>query len=230
MISWLLRRAAFSLLLLGCSALSSTFRSFRPKAVEMNRAVCKSLVICGPSGVGKGTLIAKLLQQYPEKFGLSVSHTSPGVHYHFVDREAIKRDIAAGPFKYLEHAEVHSNTYGTREDDVARVHDAGKLCLLDVDLGGVMQIKSLNYPAKMIFIAPPSFDSLESRLRARATESEEQMQIRLGNARAEIEYGMTAGNFDSVVVNKDLPTAYEDLLGHIRSWFPALLPAEPCAP
>ncbi|KAJ1434715.1 P-loop containing nucleoside triphosphate hydrolase protein [Ochromonadaceae sp. CCMP2298] len=135
--------------------------------------ICKSLVICGPSGVGKGTLIGKLLAQYPAKFGLSVSHTSrlprpgevDGEHYHFVEVGAIRRDIEAGPFKYLEHATVHANLYGTREDDVERVHAAGKVCVLDVDSNGVRQIKSISYPAKMVFIAPPSIDELEARLR-----------------------------------------------------------------
>lgn len=193
----------------------------------MSSAICRSLVICGPSGVGKGTLIGKLLASYPNKVGLSVSHTSrkpregevDGVHYNFVDKDFILQDIKSGPIKFIEYAEVHSNIYGTREDAVQKVHNDGKLCILDVDKKGVQQIKLSHLPAKFVFIAPESLTHLENRLRSRGTETEEQIQIRLRNAIAEIEYG-NSGEFDEVLVNDELEVTYNTLLTHMRTWFP----------
>jgi guanylate kinase len=96
----------------------------------------KPVVISGPSGVGKGTLIAKLMKDYPSKFGFSVSHTtrSPrekeidGVHYHFTERSKIEKDISEG--KFLEFAHVHGNVYGTSIEAVESVTDEGKVRLL----------------------------------------------------------------------------------------------------
>lgn len=196
----------------------------------MNKVVCKSLVICGPSGVGKSTLIGKLLADFPAKVALSVSHTSrkpregeiDGVHYHFVTKEFIEDDISHGKIKYIEHAAVHSNIYGTRSDSVAKIHDHGKLCILDVDRRGVMQIKSSGLPAKYLFMAPPSMTVLEKRLRGRKTESEEQIALRLENAKLEMEFGLAQGNFDAVLVNDNPDQAYQTLLSQMRAWFPFL--------
>ena len=197
------------------------------RLLSMRTSLCKSLVICGPSGVGKGTLINKLLTDHPSKFGLSVSHTTRkprlgeehGVHYHFVEKEFMLKDIKSGRYKYIEHAEVHNNLYGTREDDVSAIHEAGKICILDVDSKGVKQIKSCSFPAKYVFITPSSMAALEFRLRARGTEEESQIQVRLNNAKAEIEYGTADGNFDAVLVNETLEETYSTLVQHIQKWF-----------
>lgn len=209
---------------------SLSFASQASSVSQMNKAVCKSLVICGPSGVGKSTLIGKLLADYPTKLALSVSHTSrspregeiDGVHYHFVTKEFLEDDIANGKIKYIEHAAVHSNIYGTRSDSVAKIHEQGKLCILDVDRRGVMQIKSSGLSAKYLFMAPPSMNALEKRLRGRKTESEEQIALRLANAKLEMEYGLTKGNFDAVLVNDNPDQAYQSLLSTMRAWFPFL--------
>ena len=195
---------------------------------QMNQSLVKSLVICGPSGVGKGTTIGKLLSNHPTKFGLSVSRTSrkpregeiDGVHYHFVDKETILQDIKFGKFKYIEHAEVHSNIYGTREDAVTSIHDAGKVCILDVDTEGVRQMKKNMFSAKYIFMTPLSIDVLEERLRNRGTETEAQIQLRLKNAKGEIEYGKTVGLFDEILVNDKVDETYNKLVDLIRLWFP----------
>lgn len=191
-----------------------------------------SIVICGPSGVGKGTIIQRLLQQHPTKLGLSVSHTSrkprpgeiDGVHYHFVSREQLQQDIQMGPIGYIEHAEVHSNLYGTRRDDVEAVHRQGKLCILDLDSRGVKQIISNGFPARLVFIAPPSVEALEQRLRSRATESEEQIQLRLRNALAEIEFGTQQyrGSFDLILYNEDLEAAIDQFNEQLFAWFPGV--------
>ncbi|WVZ90392.1 hypothetical protein U9M48_036699 [Paspalum notatum var. saurae] len=177
----------------------------------------KPVVISGPSGVGKGTLIAKLMKDYPSKFGFSVSHTtrSPrekeidGVHYHFTERSKIEKDISEG--KFLEFAHVHGNVYGTSIEAVESVTDEGKRCILDIDVQGARSVRASSLEAIFIFVCPPSFEELEKRLRARGTETEEQIQKRLRNARAELDQSNAPGLFDHLLVNDDLETCYENL-------------------
>lgn len=168
------------------------------------------------------------------KFGFTVSHTtrSPrlgevcGVHYHFCNADEIQRAIDNQEF--LEYAHVHGNTYGTSLESLKKVQcEEGKLPLLDIDVQGVKHIKdyiastssstpstesttSLTLDAKYIFIAPPSFETLQSRLEGRGTESAESLAKRTKNAKAEMEYGLAPGNFDVVIVNDDLDQACLD--------------------
>lgn len=177
----------------------------------------KPVVISGPSGVGKGTLIAKLMKEFPSKFGFSVSHTtrSPrekeidGIHYHFTERSKIEKDISEG--KFLEFAHVHGNVYGTSIEAVESVTDKGKRCILDIDVQGARSVRASSLEAIFIFVCPPSFEELEKRLRARGTETEEQIQKRLRNARAELDQSNSPGLFDHLLVNGDLETCYENL-------------------
>uniref|UniRef100_A0A7N0TRA4 Guanylate kinase 1 n=1 Tax=Kalanchoe fedtschenkoi TaxID=63787 RepID=A0A7N0TRA4_KALFE len=177
----------------------------------------KPVVISGPSGVGKGTLISKLMDDFPTKFGFSVSHTTRaprqneqnGVHYHFSVRSDMEKDIKDG--KFLEYALVHDNLYGTSVEAVEVVADAGKRCILDIDVQGARQVRASPLGAKFIFIRPPSFAELENRLRARGTETEEQVQKRLRNAKAEIEQGLSSGIFDHILENDDLEVCYRNL-------------------
>lgn len=207
---------------------SSTRRFTQSRDRSFAEVPLQSVLICGPSGVGKGTLIERLLRECPETVSLSVSRTSRaprpgevnGVHYHFVSREDLEKDIATGPWRYLEHAEVHGNLYGTREDAVSSIHASGRICLLDLDMAGARQLKALQYPMKTVFILPPTLDDLEIRLRKRGTESPEQLQTRLANAQREIEYGRTPGNFDHLIVNDRFDRAYEDLMDRLEVWFP----------
>lgn len=163
-----------------------------------------SLIICGPSGVGKGTIIAAICKRFPNKTALSVSHTTRkpregeinGFHYHFVTEAAMTLGISRG--KFIEHAKVHNNLYGTSKETVETILRANKIPILDVDVEGVKQIKALSFVAKYVFIAPPSVDVLADRLKARNTESDEQQAVRLQNARAELEFG-TEENFDCIM-------------------------------
>lgn len=217
-------RVLFAFLFVVRLSSAKSFHYFAPMASKAIR----SLVICGPSGVGKGTLINKLLSNYPNKMGLSVSHTTRkprhgevnGIHYHFSDKDFVLQDIKSGKVPYIEHAEVHANIYGTREDAVTKVHDEGKLCLLDVDKNGVKQIKMHGLPARFVFVAPRSVEVLENRLRSRGTETEEQIQLRLKNALSEMEYGLAKDNFDLVLVNENLDDAYGTLVKQLRGWYP----------
>ncbi|XP_047312921.1 guanylate kinase 2-like [Impatiens glandulifera] len=177
----------------------------------------KPVVISGPSGVGKGTLISKLMKEFPSMFGFSVSHTtrSPrnkeenGVHYHFTDHSVMEKDIEDG--KFLEFAAVHGNLYGTSIEAVELVADVGKRCILDIDVQGARSVRSSSLEAVFIFICPPSFEELEKRLRDRGTETEEQIQKRLRNAKRELEQGQSSGLFDHILKNDDLENCYANL-------------------
>ncbi|KAL9642771.1 hypothetical protein ABK040_009846 [Willaertia magna] len=194
----------------------------------------RPIVICGPSGVGKGTLLNRLLSDYSNKFGFSVSHTTrkprpgeqEGVNYYYTTREVMEQEIKEG--KFIEHADVHGNLYGTSIRAVQDVSKKqGKCCILDIDVQGSKQVrnnKELN--PVIIFIKPPSMEVLESRLRGRATETEESIQIRLKNARTEIEeFEKDDGTlFDGSVVNGEIETAYTDLKQTIERLVPAVAP------
>jgi len=177
----------------------------------------RPLVIVGPSGVGKGTLIAMLQREFPDKFGFSVSHTTRGprpgevngVHYNFVDKAAMERDISSG--KFLEHANVHQNIYGTSFAAVKNVTKAGKICLLDIDVQGAELVKKSGMDAAYVFIAPPSLQELERRLRGRGTETEDAVLKRLENAKKEMKSKDIAGFYDAIIINDDVDKAYAAL-------------------
>lgn len=152
----------------------------------------RPVVVCGPSGVGKGTLLGRLLDEHPDDFGFSVSHTTraprqgevDGTHYNFVDHATMEGMISRGEF--IEYARVHKNIYGTSIAAVRAVSSTGKTCLLDIDVQGANSVKKTDLNARFIFISPPSFEVLEARLRGRGTETDEQVATRLANARTEM--------------------------------------------
>ena len=196
------------------------------QGTDADNVVLNPVVVCGPSGVGKGTIINKFMEEMggKERFGFTVSHTtrSPrpgevnGVHYHFCSKENIERDIAQGLF--LEHAEVHGNYYGTSWQSLKDVQSTGRCCLLDIDVQGVKNLKRLESSTlkpKYIFIAPPSMERLEQRLSNRGTESAESLSRRTANARLEMEYGQLEGTFDCTIVNDDLDQACRDFAAGI---------------
>lgn len=169
----------------------------------------KLVVLTGPSGVGKGTLVRKLLQRHPELY-LSISATtrSPrdgeidGEDYYFLDRAEFEAKIAAGDL--LEWAEFAGNYYGTPKTAISDQLDRGESVLLEIELEGARQVRQLFDRAISVFILPPSIDELEHRLRSRARDTDEAIVKRL--ARAEIEID-AASEFDIKIVNDDLETA-----------------------
>ncbi|KAG5446964.1 guanylate kinase [Clonorchis sinensis] len=193
------------------------------------RSMTKSvvLVFTGPSGVGKSTLLQMLMKKFPDRFAFSCSHTTrkmrvgevDGRDYHFTTKEKMLQDIAAG--KFWEHAEFAGNLYGTSVAAVEDVLATGRICILDVEMVGVRTIHSFQSPfnTKFILIRPPSIDSLEQRLRARNTETDETLRLRIQRAREDIEFAESpAGRslFHKVVINDDLDTAYADLEEFLR--------------
>jgi hypothetical protein len=106
---------------------------------------------------------------------------------------------------------------------VESVQGKNQICLLDIDIQGAQKVKKSSLDAHYLFIAPPSMDELETRLRGRGTEKEDAIQRRLSNARGELEYGLRPGNFDAVLVNNDLDKTLQKMVGKFRAWFPELL-------
>lgn len=171
-------------------------------------------VISAPSGAGKTTLLRQVMKMVP---GLvfSVSHTtrkarqgeSDGRDYHFVDRENFSEMIGRGLF--LEHAEVHGNLYGTSRLSVEEQLAQGRDVILDIDVQGAAIVKkAVLLRAIYIFIAPPSLEELENRLRNRGSENETTIALRLNNARNELR---VAAEYDYLVVNDRLEEGLEML-------------------
>ncbi|XP_055358009.1 uncharacterized protein LOC129602864 [Paramacrobiotus metropolitanus] len=178
----------------------------------------RPVVLAGPSGCGKSTLIKRLMDDIgKDKIGFSVSHTTrkpregeqEGVHYHYVSPEVFEQLIQDNAF--VEHATFSGNRYGTSKRAVLNVLQQGKLCLLDIDMQGVRNVKQTDLNAVCIFIKPPNVQELEKRLRGRGTESEEAVQKRLNAATAELKFGETPGTFDYTIINDDLDKAYSEL-------------------
>lgn len=172
------------------------------------------VVLTGPSGVGKGTVVAELRRLRPDLW-VSVSATtrSPregeadGVAYHFWRPEQFARTIAEGGF--LEWAEFAGNRYGTPRAEVQRRLDTGQPVLLEIELQGARQVRAAMPEALMVFLTPPTFADLEARLRGRATEDEAAITRRLARAREEM---AAAEEFDAVVVNDDVVRAARELV------------------
>uniref|UniRef100_A0A3B3WZH7 Guanylate kinase n=1 Tax=Poecilia mexicana TaxID=48701 RepID=A0A3B3WZH7_9TELE len=177
----------------------------------------RPVVFSGPSGAGKSTLLKKLIKEHENVFGFSVSHTTrnprPGEEngrdYHYVTREAMQAAINNGEF--IESAEFSGNLYGTSKAAVQAVQAKNLICILDIDMQGVKNIKKTDLSPMYISIQPPSMEVLEKRLRDRNTESEESLQKRLHAANVDMELSKEPGMFDVVIVNDNLEDAYKNL-------------------
>ncbi len=173
----------------------------------------KLFVVSGPSGVGKGT-ICKRVREMDDKIAISVSATTrkpreedkEGVTYYFLTNEQF--DVMIGNNEFYEWANVHDNRYGTPKKPVEEKINEGIDVILEIDVQGGMLIKSQVKDAVMVFIAPPSMEVLEERLRGRHSETEEQIQKRLKNALVELEHEK---DYDHIIVNDDLETAVKAL-------------------
>ena len=182
------------------------------------------IVLSGPSGSGKGTIIKALLASRDDTV-LSISMTTrqprpgeeDGVHYHFLTLDTFREWIEQDEF--LEHAEFVGNCYGTPKKYVYEAMDRGQDVILDIEVQGAMQVAEKMPEVVRIFIAPPSWAELERRLTERGTDTPEKIQGRLARAKEEVKL---AGTYDYFVINDSVENAARELN--------AIMTAEHCKP
>lgn len=180
----------------------------------------KLFILSGPSGVGKGTVRDKILEDPRVNLTYSISMTTrkprngeiDGVHYYFVEKDyfeqAIKND------ELLEHAAFVGNYYGTPKKAVDKLLEEGKNVLLEIEVQGAKQVMEKRPDAITIFMVPPSFEELESRIRGRRSEPEDIVQQRLSKARSEMELRK---NYGYVVTNDTVENASKAIIDIITS-------------
>ena len=183
------------------------------RAAAKYRMTGKLFVLSGPSGVGKGTLRENALKNFSNLvYSISCTTREPregetnGVEYRFISRDEFEQGINNNLF--LEYARVHENYYGTLKSDVIQELESGKNVLLEIDVQGALQVREKMNDSILIFIAPPSIEELSRRLINRNTETQHDLNIRLANAKRELEL---ANKYDYIVVNDDLDSASRKL-------------------
>ena len=179
----------------------------------------KLFVISGPSGVGKGTLVNKILQKDKDLF-LSVSATTrnkrdgeiDGINYFFKTKDEFKNMTENNEF--LEWATFCENSYGTPKRPVCDKLEEGKDVILEIEIQGAMQVKKNMPSCVLVFIAPPSKEELISRLKGRGTETDEVIKLRVETATKELK---VAKEYDYIIVNDDIEKATDDILSVIKA-------------
>ena len=178
------------------------------------------VIISGPAGSGKGTIVSRLRELAPFDFSVSATTRSPrpgeqhGVHYYFVDKADFEQKIAQG--EMLEYAQYVGNYYGTPKKPVDEALAAGKNIILDIEVKGALQIKEKMPEAIMIYVRPPDYETLLARIRGRGTETEEVIQKRMNEAKNEIK---TFPKYDYVVINRNggVDEAAQNVLSILRA-------------
>ena len=179
------------------------------------------LVVSGPSGVGKTTIVHEVIRRLGGEFSVSATTRArsererDGVDYHFVDQATFQKWIDAG--RFLEYAQVFGRSwYGTLQDQVEHALGEGKLIVLDIDVQGAKNVKQKMPRAFTVFVMPPDEGTLLRRLHARGREDEAAIQRRFAEAKTEIDFAKTSGVYDAFVVNDDLEIAIDQLCDLVR--------------
>jgi guanylate kinase len=176
------------------------------------------IVVSGPSGAGKSTLIRAALDAIPElAYSVSATTRAPregevdGRDYYFISREEFERWISEN--RFLEWAEYSGNLYGTPEEKVDELLDAGKSVILEIELQGARQVRRRRPDARMVFVRAPSLEETRKRLLGRATETSEAVESRMTTALSEVE---ARREFGHEVINEDRERAREQMIGILR--------------
>ncbi len=195
------------------NALSHTEHLISNLQISSGRNPGRLIVLTGPSGVGKGTLLQALLQRHPElKLSISATTRSPrtgevdGVNYYFITRQQF--DLMVSENEFIEWAEFANNCYGTPKRSVEEQLAAGEWVVLEIELEGARQVRQSFPEAIRIFILPPSIQELESRIRGRGQDSDDAIDRRLQRAKAEID---AANEFDVQIINDEFNEALDRL-------------------
>ena len=178
------------------------------------------IVISGPAGSGKGTVLKHVLKNEDFKYSVSATTRAPrpgeinGVNYHFITKEDFLERINSG--KMLEHTEYCGNYYGTPLKEAEEVLASGKHLILELEMEGAMNVKRMYPNALLILLIPPNYATQEARLRGRGTETEEKILARLAKAKEEI---LLANEYDYVIYNRDFgdKEAAADMLAIVRA-------------
>lgn len=197
-------------------------------------------MVSGPSGAGKSTLLKRLFADIPDTFGFSISRMplvqlfasnhvthslrlldttraprpgeQHGREYYFATKEDFLDLVSKNGF--IEHAQFGGNYYGTSVQAVKDIAEKERICILDIEMEGVKQVKLTDLNARFMFLSPPSLEELEKRLRGRGTETEESLNKRITQAKNELEFSKQPGAHDKIVINDELEKAYVEL----RDW------------
>lgn len=181
-------------------------------------------VVTGPSGVGKSTIVTEAVRRTGAVYSVSATTRLPrkdeieGLHYRFVDRETFLQMIDAG--ELLEWAEIYGEYYGTRAGPVREAVDAGRSILVEIDIQGGLQVHEAMPEATFILILPPGEDELKRRLCGRGSEDASALAKRLGEAQKEIQAAEASGVYNHTVINDDLESAVDKVVGIIRQECP----------
>jgi len=192
-------------------------------------------VFVGPSGVGKGTLLKKVREEFGSQISVAVSHTTRlaregeinGVHYHFVSKSKFEEMVSNGEF--IENKQFASNSYGTSIKAVEDIAAKNQVCFLEIDMQGAKTLKERGFLSRFVFIKT-SGDTLEQvrkRLGGRGTESQAQIDLRTQQAARELDFLSKNPNFfDFVLNNDDIVDAAKELCGKLSEWYKQLKPED----
>ena len=180
------------------------------------------LVVSGPSGVGKTTIVHEVIRRLGGEFSVSATtrersgRERDGVDYHFVNEETFQQWINEG--RFLEHAQVFGRSwYGTLRNQVEDALAQGSLIVLDIDVQGARDVKRALPSAFSLFVLPPDETALLKRLHARGREDEAAIDRRFAEAKKEIEFAKTSGVYDAFVINDDLEIAIDEVTDLVRA-------------
>ena len=184
------------------------------------------LLICGPSGCGKGTLVRRLKKDYPKIFKLSVSYTTrpprkediDGITYNFVNKEDFQKEIKKGNF--IEYVEYSGNYYGTNQRHVEEIRQNGKICVIEIEVQGAKKVFSYGLDCRFFFILPPSVEELRKRLVGRGTEEVDVIERRVEISRREIEEVQGLEFFEKKIVNDDFEVFYKEFKAWLQEVYP----------